>query len=132
MLITIRFLVEVTRNAFQSFIPYLLDVLLHSAVVGAPLDSIGTDSGFLSPQRYLVGMLVVEIELVDQGLLDCLVKHEVTICLNHEITELERRRKMTVDIDRPSIQAITGEVGNIMATIKGDASQNRIECPVEH
>ena len=61
MLITIRFLVEVTRNAFQSFISYVFNVRLHSAVVGAPLDSIGTDSGFLGPQRYLVGMLVVEI-----------------------------------------------------------------------
>ena len=52
--------------------------------------------------------------------------------MNSTSVDDERRRQMTVDVDGLAILAVAREVGDVVPTIQGDATENRIERAVEH
>jgi hypothetical protein len=69
----------VRRHFRETLVADLLDVLLHEAVVVAPSHTGGADSRFLGASGNLMGVQVMQVELVDEGLLDLLVQSEEAI-----------------------------------------------------
>jgi hypothetical protein len=77
VVVAIGFQIKVSRHFLQALTTNGLDVFLHEAVVVAPEDVVGADQRLFGAGGDLVGMQVVQAELVDQGFLDFLVHDEV-------------------------------------------------------
>ena len=80
-----------------------------------------------------MGVEVMQAELIDQRLLDLLVQDEKAIGVDLAAAEFEELRHVTVDIDRLAVEAVAGEVGNIVAAVEFlDAPADRIERAIHH
>ena len=63
----------------QPLVADALDVFLHEAVVILPADAGGAHRGLLGAGGDLMRVQIVQIELVDQGLLDLLMQDEEAV-----------------------------------------------------
>src|ERR1700692_4835400 len=80
-----------------------------------------------------MGVEVVQAELVDQCLLDLLMQDEKAIGVDLAAAEFEELRHVTVDVDRLAVEAVAGEIGNIVAAVEFlDAPADRIERAIHH
>src|SRR6266542_4384311 len=78
----------------------------------------------LGAARDLVGMEIMQVQLIDQRLLDLLVQDEEGIGLDLAALIAKRFRHVPVDVDRLAIPAVAGEVRNIVLAIEVlDAAQ---------
>jgi hypothetical protein len=89
MLVTIGLGIEVARYLVKLFIADAFDVFLHETVVVAPLDAGSAHGCLLCTGRNLVGVQIVQPELIDQRLLDLLVQDKKPIGVDHAAFEFE-------------------------------------------
>ena len=110
MLVAERFKVKIPRHFAKAFVADGFDMLLHEAIVIPPFDAGGTHGGLLGAGRDLMGVQIVQAELIDQRLLDFFVEDEKAIGLDRAATKFERPRHVPVDIDRLAVEAVAGRV----------------------
>ncbi len=133
MLVAIRLQIKVFRHFLQAFITDVLDVLLHEAIVVAPKDSVGANGGFLGPSGDLVGMQVVQAELVDQGFFDLLMHDQIAVDLDLAALVRHHARQVPVDIDGLAIDAVAGQVRDVVGPVELlHSSQDGIQGPIQH
>ena len=133
MLVAIGLEIEIVGQLGQPLVAHRLDVLLHEAVVSAPRDAVGAHRRLLGARRDLVRVLIVEIEMVDQRLLDLLVQQQIAVDRDVAAAIAERRRQMAVDVDAFAVEAVAGEIGNVVLAVdRTDAARERVERAVEH
>jgi hypothetical protein len=111
VLVAVRFGVKVGRHLCETLAGVALHVLLHKSVIGAPGNAGGAYSCLLRPCRNLMGMQIMQTKLIDQRLLDLLVEDKKAVRLDHAAAELERFWHVPVDVNRPAIQTVAGEIG---------------------
>src|ERR1700730_9245272 len=72
----------------------------------------------------LMGVKVMQPELIDQRLFHLLVKNEKAVGADRARLEFERSRHMPVDVDGLAVLAVAGEIGNVVPAIELDATQD--------
>jgi ABC-type uncharacterized transport system ATPase subunit len=65
-----------------------------------------------------MGVQIVQVETVDQGLLHLFVQDQVTVGVDISAVITERRRHVTVDIDGLAVLAVAGEVRDVVFAIE--------------
>ena len=98
--------------------PAVLMCFCMKFVVILPLYSRGPHGRFLGPEGYLVGMLIMEPQFVEQGFFDRFMENEKRVDIVFSIGGFQVFRKMPVDKDLLEVVAVACEVRNI-------------PCPVE-
>ena len=98
--------------------PIALNVLLHETIVVAPAYPGSPDRRLLRARGDLVGVQIVQAELVDQGFLDLLVQDQKSIGRRLAAAKLHAARHVAVDIDGLAVVAVAGEVGNIVRAVE--------------
>jgi hypothetical protein len=116
--IAVRLGVEIVRHPGEPLVADALDIFLHESVVVAPVDASRAHRRLLGPRRDLMGMQVVQPELIDQGLFHLLVQDEKAVGLDRAPARFERARHVTVNVDGLTIFAVTGEIGNVVFAIE--------------
>ncbi len=133
VLVAVGLEVEVGGHLGEPLVADMLDVLLHEGVVVAPADAGGADGGLLGAGRDLVCVQIVQVELIDQGLLDLLVQDEVAVGVHLAPRILKGGGHVAVDVDRLAVPAVAGEIGNVVLAVESlDPAHHRIEGTVEH
>jgi len=108
-------------------------VFLHEAVVIAPPDAGRTHRSLLGTGGDLMGMQIVQVELLDQRLLHLFMQDQVTIGIDIAAVITERRRHVTIDIDGLAVLAVAGEVGNVVFAIEYlGSAHDGVERAVHH
>src|SRR5580658_5167303 len=80
-----------------------------------------------------MGVLIMEVELIDQRLLDFFMQQEIAVDLNLAALVEEAARQMTVDIDPLAVGAVAREIGNVVRAVdSADAAGDRVERAVQH
>lgn len=103
--------VEIGRNALQLFRLYGLFIFFHELLIHAPGNSRSLHGGLLRTNGNLVRMHIVEPQLVDQGLLDDLVRQEEGCNVYALRPRAKRARQVAIDVDRASILAVARDMG---------------------
>ena len=133
VLVAIGLEVEVGRHLGQPLVADVLDVVLHEAVVGVPADAGRAHRRLLGARGDLMGVQVMQVELIDQRLLHLLVQDEIAVGVDVAAVIAERRRHVTVDIDGLAVLAVAGEVGDVVLAIEAlDPAHDGIERAVHH
>src|SRR5436190_22222824 len=99
VLVAIGLQIEVGGHFPQPLVADVLDVLLHEAVVVAPADAGGAHRRLLGPRGDLVGMQIVQIELIDQRLLHLLVQDQIAVGVDLAAVVLHRLWHVAVDVN---------------------------------
>src|SRR5580698_6875750 len=133
VLVAIGFEIEIFRYFGEPLVTDVFDVFLHERVVFAPRDPGRAYRRLLGARGDLMGMKVMQAELIDQRLLDLLMQDEKAIGVDLAAAEFEELRHVTIDIDRLAVEAVAGEVGNIVAAVEIlDAPADRVERAIHH
>ena len=133
VLVAIGLEIEIGGQLGQPLVAHLFDVLLHETIVSAPRNSVGAHGRLLGARRDLMGVLVMEIEMVDQRLLDLLVQQQIAVDRDVAAAVAEGRRQMAIDIDALAVAAVAGEIGNVVRAVdRADAVSDGVQRPVEH
>ena len=120
-------------RVFEPLIADLLDVLLHEAIVVAPADAGGADRRLLGPGGDLMSMQVMQVELIDQRLLDLLMQDEKAVGVDLAPAEFHRLGHVPIDIDRLSVLAVAGQIGDVVGAIELlDPAHDGVERAIEH
>ena len=108
-------------------------MLLHEAIVIPPFDAGGTHGCLLGAGRDLMSVQIVQAELIDQRLLDFFVEDEKAIGLDGAATKFERPRHVPVDIDRLAVEAVAGQIGNVVLAVEfPDPPHDRVQRALHH
>ena len=133
VLVAIGLEIEIGGNLAQPLVADALDVLLHEAVVVAPANAGGAHRRLLGAGGDLVGVQVMQAELVDQRLLDLLVQDQKSIGVDLAAAKRHRARHVAVDIDGLAVVAVAGEIGDVVLAVEVlDPAHHRIERAVQH
>src|SRR5208282_946673 len=133
VLVAIGLQVEILRHFGEALVTDAFDVSLHESIVVVPRDAGRAYGCLLGTRGNLMGVKIVQPELVDQRLLNLLMQDEVAIGVDRAPVEFEGLRHMTVDIDRLAVQAVAREIGNVVLAVELlYAPTNRIERAVHH
>ncbi len=133
VLVAIGLEVEIGRHLGQPLVADVLDVVLHEAVVGVPADAGRAHRRLLGARGDLMGVQVVQVELIDQRLLHLLVQDEVAVGVDVAAVIAERRRHVAVDVDDLAVVAVAGEIGDVVLAIEVlDPAHDGIERAVHH
>jgi len=83
--------------------------------------------------RNLMRMKIVQAELIDQRLLDFFMQDEKTVGLDAAAAIFEGARHVSVDIDGLAVQAVAGEIRNIVRSVEFlDAPRHRVQRAIHH
>ena len=115
VLVAIGLEIEILRHFGEPLVADMFDIFLHELIVFAPCDPGRAHRRLLGAGRDLMGVEVMQAKLIDQRLLDLLMQDEKAIGVDLAAAEIEEFRHMTVDIDRLAVDAVAGEIGNIVA-----------------
>jgi len=122
VLVAIGLSVEVTGYLAKAFIADAFDKFLHEPVVVAPFEASSAHGYLFGTRRNLVGMQIVQPELIDQCLLDLLVQDKKTVGVNLAAFEFERCRHVAIDVDRLTVEAIAGKIRNVVLAFRGSVT----------
>ena len=102
-------------------------------LIAAELFGVKVLGRLLGPRRDLVGVQIMKMELVDQGFFDLLVQDKVAVGIDLAPVIRHRLRHVTVDIDGLAINAVAGDIGDVVAPVDFlGAANDCIECAVHH
>ena len=87
VLVAIGLGIEIVRHFGQPLVADALDVFLHETVIVAPGDAGGAHRRLLGAGRDLMGVQIMQAELVDQRLLDLFVQDEKAVGLDRRDRE---------------------------------------------
>ena len=114
LFIAVRCEVQRPGDTDQLFFFYLLFVLFHERLIGPPRDTSRLDRVTLRPNRNLMGMKIVEPQFVKERLFDNLVREQKRFDPDRFQQPANGSRKMTVDKNGFAIDAVSGNVGDII------------------
>ena len=133
MLVAVGLEVEVGGHLLEPLVADPLHVFLHEAVIVVPADARGPHRRLLGAGGDLVGMQIMQVELVDQRLLHLLMQDEKAVGVDLAAAIAPRRRHVPVDIDGLAVVAVAGEVGHVVPAIDlPGAAHHRVERAVHH
>src|SRR6202048_1987452 len=110
VLVTIGLEVEVGWYFGESLVADRLDMLLHEAVVVAPQHAGSPDRRLLGAAGNLVGVQIVQVELIDKHLLDLLVQDQEAVSVDLASAKFHGARHVAVDIDGFAVIAVAGKI----------------------
>ncbi len=133
VLVAIRLEIEVVGNLGQPLVAHLLHIFLHEAIVIAPGDSGGPHRGLFGPRRDLMGVQVMQVQLIDQRLLDLFMEQQKAIGIDLAALVFHLARQMTIDVDRLAVLGIAGHIRNVVLAIELlDPARHGIERAIHH
>ncbi len=122
VLIPVGLQIQIRGHSGQPLITDVLDVALHETVIGAPQDTVSTHRGFFRPRRYLMGVEIMQVELINKCFFHRFVQDQVAVDCDLATLVVENLRQVAIDINRPAIQAVAGQIGDVVATVEPDAT----------
>jgi hypothetical protein len=132
VLVAVRLDVKINRHLGERFVAGFLDELLHKPVIVAPAHLRRVHRGLLGAKGDLMGVLIVQAELVEEALFDRLVQDQEAIDLDAPAAAGERFGQMPVDVNGFAVAAIPGQIRDIVIAVEFDALEDLRHRMAQH